>query len=142
LNGSHTLIPRNATGSRLDDYQSGTASGNTIDIYGANDTGAQIWAFSNANVSPAGYYNIAVSYGAYCVTASSSTSGSVVNLQPCVGSTAQAWNVVPAGNGAYLFHPANNTGLCLDVQGAASADGTVVIAYTCDGGSNEQWALD
>jgi hypothetical protein len=142
LNGSHVLIPRNATGSRLDDYESGTASGNTIDIWGADNTGAQIWVFSNVGVSPSGYYNIAVSYGAYCVTASGSTSGSVVNLQPCNGSTGQAWNAVLAGNGVYAFQPANNTSLCLNVQGALTTNGTPVIAYTCNGGSNEQWALD
>ena len=141
LNGAHTLTPQNATGSRLDDYQSGTASGNTIDIWTANNTGAQSWVFSNVNVAPAGYYNIAVSYGAYCVTASASTSGSVVNLQPCNGSSAQAWEAV-ASNNTFIFHPASNTSLCLDVQGAGTGNGTPVIAYTCSGGNNEQWALD
>lgn len=143
LNGAHTLAPQNATGSRLDDLYGGTGAGNTIDIYPdfeANNP-SQIWVFSNANVVPAGYYNLAVSYGPYCMTASGSASGSLVQLDPCNGSPAQAWQAVTAGNG-YVFHPANNTSLCLDVQGDGTAPETSVIAWTCNGGNNEQWVLN
>jgi hypothetical protein len=142
LNGAHTLTPQNATGSRLDDFLSGLGSGNTIDIWGANGTGAQTWVFSNVSVVPSGYYNLAVSYGAFCVQASGTSSGSVVNLQPCNGSTGQAWNVVPVGSGTYMLHPAGNTGLCLDVQGAATGNGTLVIASACHNGSNQIWAIN
>jgi subtilase family serine protease len=142
LNGPHTLTPQNATGSRLDDLFSGTESGNTIDIWTANGTGAQSWVFSDVGVVPSGYYNLAVSYGAFCVDASGTNSGSVVNLQPCNGSTGQAWNVVPVSNGTYMLHPAGNTGLCLDVQGAATGDGTIVIASACHNGSNQIWAIN
>jgi hypothetical protein len=38
----------------LDDYSASTASGNTIDIWGANGTGAQSWVFNNAGVIPGG----------------------------------------------------------------------------------------
>jgi len=142
LNGAHTLTPQNATGSRLDDFLSGLGSGNTIDIWGANGTGAQTWVFSNVSVVPSGYYNLAVSYGAFCVQASGTSSGSVVNLQPCNGSTGQAWNIVPVGSGTYMLHPAGNTGLCLDVQGAATGNGTLVIASACHNGSNQIWAIN
>jgi hypothetical protein len=142
LNGAHTLTPQNATGLRLDDLFSGTASGNTIDVWGANGTGAQTWVFANQNVSPSGYYNIAVSYGAFCVTASGPTSGSLVNLQPCDGSPGQSWQTTAAGNGIFSLHPANNNALCLDVQGAATAAGTPVIASQCNGNSNESWSIN
>jgi len=141
LNGAHTLTPQNATGLRLDDLYSGTGSGNPIDVYTANNSGAQSWVFSNQNVVPSGFYNLAVSYGAYCLTASGSTSGSLVQLDPCNGASAQAWEPVPAGNG-YVFHPANNTSLCLDVQGDGTAAGTLVQAWTCNGQSNETWVLN
>ncbi|MEV4624630.1 ricin-type beta-trefoil lectin domain protein, partial [Asanoa sp. NPDC049573] len=29
--------------------------------------------------------------------------------------------------------------LCLDVNGAATANGTAVIVWTCHGGSNQRW---
>jgi chitinase len=141
LNGAYTLVPQNAPTTRLDDYLSGTSAGNQIDIWGANETGAQTWVFSNVDVVPAGYYNIAVSYGPYCVTASGSTSGSLVQLDACNGTAAQAWQAVPYGN-AFVFHPSNNPSLCLDVQNNGTAWGTLVQATTCTYASNEQWVLD
>jgi hypothetical protein len=143
LNGAHTLTPNNATGSRLDDLYGGTGAGNPIDIYPdfeANNP-SQTWVFSDVNVVPSGYYNLAVSSGPYCMTASGSSSGSLVQLDPCNGSPAQAWQAVTAGNG-YVFHPANNTSLCLDVQSAGTAPGTLVQAWTCDGTPAETWALN
>jgi hypothetical protein len=141
LNGSHAVTPQSVTGSRLDDYSASTANGNTIDIWGANGTGAQSWVLSNVNVVPAGSYNIAVSFGPYCVTASEASSGSPVNLQPCNGSAGQSWSAVPSGNG-YALHPASNPSLCMDVYGNGNANGTPVIVWTCNGGANEQWAVN
>src|SRR3569833_8811 len=129
LNGAHQVIPQSVTGSRLDDYSASTATGNTIDIWGANGTGAQSWVFNNAGVIPTGSYNIAVSFGAFCVTASAPSSGSPVNLQPCNGSAGQAWNAVRSGNG-YLGHPASNPSLCMDVYANGNANGTPVIVWT------------
>jgi hypothetical protein len=139
LNGTHTLAPQNETGSRLDDLFSSTASGNTIDVWPANGTGAQSWAFSNANVVPAGNYNFAVSYGPFCATASGSSSGSAVTLQPCNGSSGQSWSAAPAAGG-YVLRPATNTSLCLDEGGAAAGAPTVVA--TCDGASSQSWAIN
>jgi subtilase family serine protease len=140
LNGSHIMAPASSPGLVLDDYLSGTGSGNQIDIWTADNTGAQIWVFSNTNVQPAGDYNIAVSYGAYCVTATGSTSGSLVNLQPCNGALSQSWNAVSAGS-EYIFHPAANTGLCLDVQDSGTTNGTLVQVYTCNQTNAQNWAL-
>jgi hypothetical protein len=33
------------------------------------------------------------------------------------------------------------SGLCLDVTGASTANGAPVELWTCNGGSNQQWAL-
>ena len=141
LNGAHTLTPQNATNSRLDDFAASTAAGNQIDIYPSNNSAAQSFVFSNNGVSPAGSYNIAVSLGAYCITASGAGSTSGVVLEPCNGSPAQAWNAVPSGN-FFTFNPANNPSLCLDVRGNATAPYTAVQVYTCNGGPNEQWAVN
>jgi hypothetical protein len=58
LNGTHTLTPQNATGLRLDDQGASTASGNPIDVFPSNGTGAQSWTISSTNVAPAGYHNL------------------------------------------------------------------------------------
>ncbi len=140
LNGAHTLTPGNSPGSRLDDYLGATASGNPVEIWTANGTGAQSWVFSNANVVPSGFYNIAVSFGPYCLTANGSDPNSSVNLQPCNGSPGQSWEVT-GGKGNAQLHPATNTGLCLDVDFGGTSDGTPVLAYTCTGNNNQSWAI-
>ena len=140
LSGTHALAPQNAPGLVLDDWQSGTGAGNQIDIWPANNTGAQKWVFNSTGVSPVGYYNIAVSYGAYCMAASGTSSGAAVNLQPCNGSAAQAWTAVPA-SGGYSFNPANNPSLCLDVRGSGTAGGTIVQVATCAESPNQSWSL-
>ncbi len=140
LNGTHTLTPQNSTGLRLDDSGASTASGNPIDVYTANGTGAQSWSISSTNVSPAGYYNLATE-GANCLTASGAASGSAVTLTPCNGSPAQAWNAVSTGT-TFAFTPANNPSNCLDVRGALTASGTAVQVYSCNAGSQEQWAVN
>jgi GH18 family chitinase len=63
-----------------------------------------------------------------------------VVLDPCAGSSGQAWAAVKSGSN-YTFHPANNTALCLDVAGAGTASGTLVQAYTCNATSAQSWAL-
>jgi hypothetical protein len=141
VNGdTYTVTPQNATGLRLDDEGDSTQDDNTIWVYTANGTAAQNWVFNDTGVSPAGYYNIALAGGANCVTASGTASTSVVNLQPCNGSSAQAWEAVASGS-FFVFHPANNTANCMDVRGDGTASGTLVQVYTCNGGNNEQWAL-
>jgi hypothetical protein len=140
FDGSHTLTPGNASGSRLDDANAGTATGNTVDIWTANQTPAQTWVFANANVVPSGFYNIAVSLGPYCLTANGSAANSSVNLQPCNGSLGQSWEVTGA-SGNYQLHPATNTGLCLDVYFGDTGNGTPVLVYTCTGNSNQRWSI-
>jgi len=142
LIGSHVLAPQNASGQVLDDLFSGTASGNTIDIWGADNTGAQVWVFANAGVVPTGFYNVAVSYGAFCMTSTGSTSGSIVNLQPCDGAAAQAWGAVTVGAGEYELQSALNTNLCLTVQNNGTGDGTPVVAATCSGSSDQAWKTE
>ncbi len=138
-NGTYTLTPQNAPNLRLDDEGAKTTAGNGIDVYTANNTAAQNWAASDNGVVPSGYYNFAT-LGAYCLTASGTASNSVVVLDSCVGSSAQAWEAVKSGS-YYIFHPANNTGNCLDVRGAGTASGTVVDVYTCNGTEAQNWSL-
>ncbi len=140
LNGTHTLTPQNNTGLRLDDTSASTANGNPIDVYTANNTGAQSWAISNTNVQPGGYYNLAVE-GANCLTAAGTASGSNVTITPCNGSSAQAWNAVSTGS-TFEFTPANNPSNCLDVRSNGTASGTAVQVWSCNSGPNEQWAVN
>jgi len=59
-----------------------------------------------------------------------------VIIWSCNGQTNQQWNVNANGTvtGA-------QSGLCLDVSGASTANGALVQLWTCNGQSNQQWTL-
>ena len=135
-NGAHTLTPACATGSRLDDNAAGTTDGNKIQIWQANGTGAQSWSF--ANVGGAGY-NLAVE-GPYCLDGGAATSGAATQLWGCNGTADQQWNATAVYGGYTLA--SQQSGLCLDVTGAGTANGTVVESYTCNGTSAQTWAVN
>ena len=135
--GSFTLSPQNAPTLVFDDAGAGTGGGNPIDIFTSNSTGAQAWSLNNTGVTPPGFYNFAA-LGPNCVTASGSTSGSAVVLDPCAGALGQAWDPVLIGK-FYEFQPANSTNLCLTASGAAV--GSAVVVETCTGASNQLWSL-
>jgi hypothetical protein len=140
-NTGFILTPQNATPGTvvLDDAGGGTGTGNPLDVYTPNGTNSQAWAVNNTGVTPAGYYNLAA-IGAYCMTASGASSGSIVVLDPCLGSTTgQAWEAVASGTN-YTFHPNNNTGLCLTATGTNV--GAAVQVTTCNGSTSQQWALN
>ena len=136
-NGGYSLIPQNAPGLMLDDANSGTGAGNPINVTTPASSLAQNWALSDSGVSPLTYYNLAT-IGAYCLTASGTTSGSAVVLDPCAGTSGQAWQAVASGS-SYTFSPANNTALCLTASGTTS--GSSVVVDTCSGGTDQEWAL-
>jgi len=139
---TYTMTPQNATALRLDDAGAKTTTGNPIEVYTTNGTGAQNWSASTSGVVPAGYYNFATE-GAYCLTASGTASGSAVVLD---------------GSGSMRRHHgaglgSSQVGLQLhlpsrqqhsQLPGCArrrDASGTVVQVYTCNGGNNEEWEL-
>jgi len=33
------------------------------------------------------------------------------------------------------------SGLCVDATGAATANGTKIVLWACNGGTNQQWSL-
>jgi len=139
-NGTYSLYPQCATGSRLDDSAASTANGNKIQIWQANGSGAQNWAFSTTGVNPSGDYNAAV-LGPYCLQESGTQNNAPAQLWACNGSNAQSWSISKdaSPSGYYQIHPASNGGECLDVTGASGNNGTVVDTYTCNSTNAQQW---
>lgn len=138
-NGVYTLTPACATGSRLDDNGSGTTNGNKIQIYTANGTNAQNWNF--ALVGGTNQWNMAVNLGPYCLDGGAATSGTPLQLWGCNGTPDQDWVSGPAAQSGYWNFASKQSGLCIDVSGAGSANGTVVQSYTCNGTTAQAWAL-
>jgi hypothetical protein len=53
----------------------------------------------------------------------------------CDGSANQRWTGNTGGTITGV------SGLCLDVNGAITADGTKVVLWTCHGGAGQQWTF-
>jgi alpha-galactosidase len=57
-----------------------------------------------------------------------------VEIWPCTGGTNQQWTLNSNGTITGV-----GSGLCLDVTGGGTANGTLVDIWTCTGGSNQHW---
>ena len=134
--GVHTLTPGNATGSRLDDNAGSTANGTKIQIWTANGTQPQNWNFASVGTNT---WNLAVNLGPYCLDGGAAAVGTATQLWSCNGSNDQAWISAAQGSG-YKF-TSKQSGLCLDVRAAGTANGTVVQSYTCNGTTAQTWTL-
>ncbi len=113
----------------LDDYHSGTTSGNPIDVWTCNQTDAQNWTFGTDGTIQDFGMCLEPSGGA-------TTSGTDVVLATCNGSTAQQWQIETDGSIANDAAPT----LCLDDYGQATTDGSLVDIWTCTPSAAEIWA--
>jgi hypothetical protein len=140
-NGTYTLTPQNATGSRLDAAASGRSNGTVVDIWGANGGSNQKWIFTNMG----GWYKVQPSYDtALCldVIGGSSTPGAYVDLWADNGGTNQRWKATQISGSVYNLAPENALTLYLDVYGGSSSNGTRVDVWNGTGTqSNEEWVI-
>jgi beta-glucosidase len=122
-------------------------AGNTVSlpIAASDSTSGQTLAYSETGL-PAGT-SINASTGAISGTPTTAgTSTVTVTAKDGSGAAASAsfiWTVVPPGSsGTGSTGPITGyQGLCLDVRGANSADGTPVQVYTCNGTNAQQWTV-
>jgi hypothetical protein len=57
-----------------------------------------------------------------------------VVIQACGGASSQTWTLA---NGTLT-----SNGKCADATGAGTANGTLIIAFACNGGANQRWILN
>ena len=69
--------------------------------------------------------------------AGSGGSNTRVIIWPYHGYADQFWYLEPAGGNTYRYHPAHNTGLCLDVPGSDTSTRRTLVVWTCNGGRNQ-----
>ena len=130
-----TTPPPDPTGNRLRNE----GSGRCLDISGAssaNGSQAQIWdCHTNANQQFSQDGQTLRVMGKCLDAPSNAAAGSRVQIWDCNGGANQRWNLT--GNGTISNA---QTGLCLDVNGAGTANGSAVIVWNCHGGTNQRWA--
>jgi poly(3-hydroxybutyrate) depolymerase len=123
------------TGNRL----RSESSGRCLDIPNsgtANGTQAQIWDCHTGANQQFAQNGAALQVLGKCLDApTNAAAGTRVQLWDCNGGANQRWSL--NANGTVTN---GQTGLCLDVNGAGTANGTAAIVWTCHGGANQRWA--
>lgn len=116
-----------ASGRCLDVPGGVATDGAALQVHDCNGTTAQQWT-----ASPAGELRILDSM---CLDdPSGGQPGAAATVWTCHGGANQQW--APQADGTVRNVA---TGLCLDVSGAATANGTPVTVYDCHAGDNQRW---
>jgi poly(3-hydroxybutyrate) depolymerase len=130
-----TTPPPGPAGNRLRNE----GSGRCLDVNGASSAnGAQmiIWdCHTNANQQITRNGAALQVMGKCLDVPANSGAGTRVQIWDCHGGANQQWNL--NSNGTIS---STQTGLCLDVNGAGTANGSTVIVWNCHGGANQRWA--
>ncbi|MEU4420327.1 RICIN domain-containing protein [Actinoplanes sp. NPDC024001] len=116
----------------------GTASGRCLDVpNGSTTNGTQpiIWDCSGAANQRWAYDGQTLQSVGKCLDSpTGATAGTRAQLWACTGAANQRWSFTSGGTIRNA-----QSGLCLDVNGRATANGTAVILWTCTNAPNQLW---
>ncbi|GGM81909.1 alpha-galactosidase [Dactylosporangium sucinum] len=114
-----------ASGRCLDVPNSGTANGTQPVIWDCHGAANQRWTVSGQTIQALGK----------CLDAPlNATAGAKAQLWDCNGGANQRWNLGADGTVSNA-----QSGLCLDVNGNNTANGTTVILWSCTAAANQRW---
>jgi poly(3-hydroxybutyrate) depolymerase len=123
------------TGNRL----RSEASGRCLDVSGAssaNGTQVQIWDCHTGTNQQFTQNGATLQVMGRCLDVpTNAAAGARVQIWDCNGGSNQQWSLTASGTITNT-----QTGLCLDVNGAGTTNGTAAIVWTCHGGTNQRWA--
>jgi glucosylceramidase len=140
----YSVVNQNSN-SCVDQSGGGTANGTVVQQW-ACVTGSvnQGWQF---RATDSGYYNVlsrvaSAQNEVWDVTGGTGATGDGVKIQTWAygGGTNEQWQPVDLGNGYYKL-VARNSGKCLDVPSASTANGVQLQQYTCNGTTAQAWKL-
>ncbi|MFD2767447.1 glycoside hydrolase family 27 protein [Micromonospora eburnea] len=116
-----------ASGRCLDVPQSNTTNGTQPVIWDCNGGANQRWTVSGDTLQALGK----------CLDApTNATAGAKAQIWDCNGGANQRWSRNTDGTIRSL-----QSGLCLDVNAAATGNGTTVILWTCTAAANQRWTV-
>jgi hypothetical protein len=123
--GTSTLVSA-SSGRCLDIPASNTANGTQPQIYDCHNGANQRWTVNGQTLQSLGK----------CLDApTGAVAGSKVQIYDCNGQSNQRWNLNTNGT---ISSAAN--GLCLDVNGNKTVNGTLVILWNCTTANNQRWS--
>lgn len=73
--------------------------------------------------------------------AGSTTQGQALDQRTDTAEAHQWWNLVPAAISGYYRLVNIRSGMCADAENGATADGTRIIQWPTNGGSNQDWQI-
>ncbi|BCJ47896.1 lipase [Actinoplanes ianthinogenes] len=123
--GTGTALVGVASGRCLDDPNGSTTNGVQPIIWDCSGAANQQWAYDGQTLR---------SVGKCLDSPTGATAGAKAQLWDCSGATNQRWTFVSGGTIRNA-----QSGLCLDVSGNATANGTAVILWTCTNSANQLW---
>ncbi len=139
-NTGGTIVNKNS-GKCVDARAAGTANGTVVQQYTCNGTNAQVWS---RIATDSGYVRIGTANNTNQVidiNGPSTANGALAQLWAYGGGGNQQWMAVAEGNGYYHL-VARNSGLCLDVPAASTADSVQLQQYTCNGTGAQSFKLN
>lgn len=125
VTGTGGALVSTASGRCLDVPGSSTANGTQPIIWDCSGGANQRWAYDGQTLQSLGK----------CLDApTGATAGTKAQLWDCSGAANQRWSFTSGGTIRNA-----QTGLCLDVNGRATANGTTVLLWTCTNAPNQLW---
>jgi len=135
----YTVINKNSS-KCVDARAAGTTSGTAIQQYTCNNSNAQQFQFQPTSGSYVRVNNRGNSAQALDVTNVSVADSAPIQTWAYSGGNNQQWTAVSEGGGYY--HLVNrNSGKCLDVPAASTADSVQLVQYTCNGTAAQSYRL-
>lgn len=134
----YNIVNQNS-GSCVDDAKHGTTNGSLVQQWACgNQQLNQEWQLQ---ATDSGYFRV-VSRQApsfvWDVTHVSTSPGAKIQLWTYGGGANQQWQPLPVGSGFYQI-VSRNTGLCLNVPNASTANGVQLEQQTCNGTRSQAW---
>jgi hypothetical protein len=128
------------SGKCVDAAAAGTADGTAVQQYACNGTTAQQWQFQATSDGYVRVNNRNDASKSWDVTDVSTADGAPVQLWSYSNGANQQWLPVEEAGGTYHFVN-RNSGKCLDVPAASTADGARIQQYTCNGTAAQSFSL-
>jgi beta-glucanase (GH16 family) len=140
VGGAGTIVSKNS-GKCVDAAAAGTANGTLVQQFTCNGTNAQKWT---RTATDSGYVRIGTNNAVnqvLDVSGPSVADGALVHLWAYGGGTNQQWLPV-AEAGGFVHLIVRNSGKCLDVPAASTADGVQLQQFTCNGSAAQSFKLN
>ncbi|MET8147921.1 RICIN domain-containing protein [Actinoplanes sp. NPDC049668] len=128
------------SGKCVDARGGGTTNGTAIQQYACNAGNAQQYQFAATSGNYVRINNRGNSAQALDVTNVSTADNAPIQTWSYSGGGNQQWQPVAEAGGAYHFVN-RNSGKCLDVPAASTADGVQLVQYTCNGTAAQSFRL-